>query len=346
MKAALLTGMKQIEVRETTPPLAPEDGLVLQVKACGVCGSDLRRWKEGPTLETSPMIPGHEIAGIVVSVGKMLKGYKEGDQLAVAPDIHCGRCFYCRHGLYNLCDDLHLVGITPGYPGGFAEQMALTGEVLVNGIVHPIPHGMSFSHAALAEPLSSVLAAHEKIGTGLEDTILILGGGPIGCLHIAVAKERGARVILSEPSPIRRSLAERFHPDCILDPSQEDVATKVRMLTGGRGADAVICANPAAACQAQAVDTVRKGGKVVLFGGLPKANPMTTLDGNRIHYGEICVIGSFSYHPSFHELALEVIGRGSIPADSVITHLFPLDEAGLAFETASQGDALKVMVTM
>jgi L-iditol 2-dehydrogenase len=238
------------------------------------------------------------------------------------------------------------VGVTPGYPGGFAEQLALPGEVLMNGIVHLMPPGMSFTHAALSEPLSSVLAAHEKIGTDLEDTLLILGGGPIGCLHIAIAKERGARVILSEPNPIRRRLAEPFHPDFILDPSQVDVAGEVRLLTGGRGADAVICANPVAACQAQAVDTVRKGGKVVLFGGLPKASPMTTLDGNRIHYGEICVVGSFSYRPSFHELALEVIRRGSIQADLVITHLFSLDQASLAFEAASQGEALKVMLTM
>ncbi len=267
MKAAFLTGVKQLEVREIPAPEVPEDGLVLQVKACGVCGSDLRRWREGLAPGTDPFIPGHEIGGVVVAVGKRVKAYKEGDKLAVAPDVHCGKCYYCHRGLYNLCDDLHFLGVTPGYPGGFSENMALTGEVLANGAVHPMPEGMSFPLAALAEPLSSVLAAHEKIDTSLGDTVLVMGGGPIGCLHLCVAKARGAKVVLSEPSPVRRALAASFDPDAIIDPSLEDVTSQVRAMTGGRGADSVICANPLATCQALAVETVRKGGRVVLFGG-------------------------------------------------------------------------------
>ena len=124
-----------------------------------------------------------------------------------------------------------------------------------------------------------------------------MGGGPIGCLHIAVAKARGARVILSEPSPVRREMARIFRPDLILDPATQDVVAMVREATEGRGADSAVCANPVAASQTQAVNLVRKRGKVILFGGLPKANPMTTFDGNRIHYGEIEVVGSFLHIP-------------------------------------------------
>ena len=344
MKAAFLVGAGRFEIREIPQLFAPEDGLVLEVRACGVCGSDLRRWREGPLPGSGDVIAGHEIAGIVLTVGSRVKDYKPGDRLAVAPDVHCGRCYFCKRGLYNLCDDIHLIGISPGYPGGFAEQMVLTAEILNLGIVHLIPAELSFREAAFAEPLSSVLAAHAKANTNLEDTVLIMGAGPIGCLHIVVAKARGARVILSEPHETRREWAKMFGPDQVLNPLQEDVVSQVRRFTGNLGADIVICANPIAETQKQAVEAVRKGGRVILFGGLPKANPMTTLNANLIHYGEINVVGAFSYHPSYHQQALEVIRRGLVPVEQLITHTFPLEQINEAFSMASQGEALKVMI--
>jgi L-iditol 2-dehydrogenase len=345
MKAAYLIGKMQFEIREVADPATPDDGLVLKVDSCGVCGSDLRRWKEGP-INNEPTIPGHEIGGVVESVGPACKGYVVGDRLAIAPDVHCGRCYYCRRGLYNLCDNLRFLGITPGWPGGLAEKMPLDGNVLANGIVHPVPAGMSLETASLAEPCSSVLAAHQHAQTGPDDTVLVMGGGPIGCLHIAVAHARGARVILSEPAPVRRDLAVPFAPEAVIDPSRDDVIARVKELTGGLGADIVICANPVAATQTQAIEVVRKRGRVVLFGGLPKANPMTSLDGNRIHYNEIQVVGAFSYHPVMHELALEWLQRGQIPAEKIITRVLPLDQVAEAFEMTASGNALKVIVKM
>ena len=342
MKAAFLVGAKQFEVREAPDPAVPEDGLVLQVGACGVCGSDLRRWREGPPPGVDDIIPGHELAGVVLAVGPQVSRYAPGDRLAIAPDVHCGHCYYCERGMYNLCDDLRLVGITPGYPGGFAEQVALTGDILVNGIVHPMPEGMPFAAGALAETLSSVLAAHQKAATGLADTVVIMGAGPIGCLHIAVAKARGAQVIVSDPNEERRDIARNFEPDLVTDP--EELPGQVERLTGGLGADIVICANPVAACQTQAVELVRKAGRVVLFGGLPKSQPMTTMDGNKIHYGEVEVVGAFSYHPTTHELALEALNRGLVPVEQMITHTFPLDKIDEAFQTANSGAGLKVLV--
>ncbi|NJN99477.1 MAG: zinc-binding dehydrogenase [Anaerolineales bacterium] len=174
---------------------------------------------------------------------------------------------------------------------------------------------------------------------------MVMGGGPIGCLHIALSKARGARVIVSEPNEPRREIAQRFGPDSIIDPFNQDLAAHVREQTDGVGADIVICANPVAATQTQAVEIVRKAGRVILFGGLPKANPMTTLDGNRIHYGEIEVVGAFSYHPTHHELALKLLNRQAIPAERLITHTLPLDNISQAFELAASGEALKVIVT-
>lgn len=346
MKAAFLIGPQQLELRDVPAPTCPADGLVLAVEACGVCGSDLRRWRQGSSHGQVDIVPGHEIAGIVVEVGPHVQGYAVGDRLAVAPDIHCGRCYYCRRGMYNLCDELHFLGVTAGYPGGFAERVLLTHEVLVNGIVHHMPPELSCIEGALAEPCSSVLAAHHKAGASLDDTVLVIGAGPIGCLHIVVARARGARVIVSQTSAPRRELARRFGPQAVIDPRSEDLCERVLALTGGLGADIVICANPVAETQAQAVQVVRKGGRVVLFGGLPKANPMTTLDGNRIHYGEIEVVGGFSYHPRFHRLALDMMQRGLLSADLVVTHTFPLDDIHAAFEIAASGQGLKVMVTI
>jgi L-iditol 2-dehydrogenase len=344
MKAAYLVGPKKFELRDVPDPAIPEDGLVLEVKACGICGSDLRRWAEGPPEGSGGVIPGHEAAGVVIAVGSKCSKFNIEDRLAVAPDIHCGKCWYCRRELVNLCDNLRLLGITAGVPGGFAEKLSLSGEVLLNGVVTRIPDGLTFEHAAVSEPCTSVLACHTKINTGMGETIVVMGGGPIGCIHIGVAKSRGASVILSEPSAPRRKLAERFHPDLVVDPLTEDLQRKVRAFTDGIGADAVICANPVAETQKHAVEIVRKGGKVVLFGGLPKRNPLTTLDGNRIHYGEIEVIGSFSYNPAIHAKALNLLHDKILPADQLITHRFSLEAIGAAFETASGGDALKVLI--
>jgi L-iditol 2-dehydrogenase len=344
MKAAILTGPRTFEVREVPTPSAPADGLVLKVEACGVCGSDLRRWREGPPAGVTDMIPGHEVSGVVVEVGPQVQGYAVGDRLAIAPDIHCGHCWYCRRGQYNLCDSIRLLGITPGYPGGFAERMVLSGEVLRNGIVHPVPPDLSDEFAAMAEPCSSVLASHAKAQTGIDDRVVIIGAGPIGCLHVAVAKARGAATCIIDVSAQRLEMSQRFEPDLSLDGNAPDLVQQVRNWTGGLGADVVICANPVASTQTQAIQMARKGGRVVLFGGLPKANPMTSLDGNLIHYGEIEVVGAFSYHPTAHSSALDLFQRGVIPVDLLITHRFSLDDVGKAFATADSGEGLKAVV--
>ncbi len=344
MKSAFLVGPQHIELRDVPEPVVPDDGLILRTEACGVCGSDLRRWREGPPQGADSLVQGHELAGTALEVGREVNRYAPGDRLAIAPDIHCGHCYYCRRGMYNLCDNLRLLGITPGYPGGFAEKVLLTGEVLANGIVNRMPEGMSFAEGALAETLSSVLSSHNAAGTSPEHTVLVMGAGPIGCLHIAVAKSRGAAVFVSEPSETRREVAQRFGPEAVIDPFNEDVVAVTRQLTDGLGAHIVICANPIVATQTQAVEAVRKAGRVILFGGLPKANPMTTLDSNKIHYGEVEVVGAFSYHPATHEMALTMLSRKLIPAEKLITHTMSLAEVAEAFEIAASGDGLKVII--
>jgi len=344
MRAAYIVGEENIQIREVPEPVVPPLGIKISVSACGICGSDLRRWREGQHDEAVPLIAGHEIAGVVIEIGAGTDGFQIGDRVAVAPDIHCGKCYYCQHDMYNLCANLNLLGITPGFDGGFAEFMVLTSEVITGGIVHKIPDCVSDVEASLAEPLSSVLAAPEAAGVSLGDTVVVMGGGPIGCLHICVAKARGARVILSEPSAARRRLATDFDPELVIDPSSQDPVQEVFRVTDGLGADMAICANPVASTHSQALQLVRKRGTVVLFGGLPKSNPETTLDGNILHYDEKKVIGTFSYHPGFHQKALELIGSGLIRTDRIVTHKYSLEKIDQAFQAAVGGEALKVMV--
>jgi L-iditol 2-dehydrogenase len=343
VRAAQLTGPETIELVDLPVPECPDDGVLLAVRACGVCGSDLRRWKEGPAAG-AVTVPGHEFAGEVVEVGARVGDYAVGDHLAVAPDVHCLRCWYCSVGLYNLCDDMTMIGITPGFDGGLAEYCVLPAHALAGGTIHRMPASLSWRQGALGEPLSSVQACHQDIGTTLGDTVLVMGAGPIGCLHTAIAHLRGARVILSEPNPWRREMAAPFAPELLLDPTTQDVVAEVRAFTEGLGADSAICANPVAATHQQALEAVRKKGAVVLFGGLPKAAPMTELDANRIHYDEIRVIGSFSYHPDYHLRALRLLERGQIDPDSIITHTYALAEVEEVFRTLAAGEALKIMV--
>jgi len=344
MRAAFLTSPRTLELREVPDPDVPSDGLVVETRACGICGSDLRRWKEGLPPGSESVVPGHEAAGIVAKVGRRCSSFTVGDRVAIAPDIHCGQCYYCRREMYNLCDHLKFIGVTPGYPGGFAEQMVLTGEILENGIVNKMPEGLSFKHAAVSELCNSVLATHERAGTGAGDTVVVIGAGPAGCLHVSVAKGRDAKVVVLEIAEARRKMVQRFDPDLVMDASSRNVVADVRQFANGVGADIVVCANPVAQTQALGVEIVRKGGKVFLFGGLPKANPMTTLDGNRIHYGEIEVIGAFSYQPRFHKLALDLLADGKLPAGLLITHTFELDKINQAYQTAASGEALKVII--
>ncbi len=343
MKAAFYAAPMKIEVRDLPEPATPVDGVKIKVTASAVCGSDLRRWREGPAPDVEPVVPGHETVGVVIEVGRACGGFKIGDRLAIGPDVHCGTCWYCEHGMFNLCDHLVLYGITPGRHGGLAERMVLSKELLTRGIWHFVAESLSDEAASLSEPCSSVIACHQENGTTLGDLVVVMGAGPIGCLHTVIAKAHGARVIVSEPNPIRRKIAEQFEPEAIVDPTVEDLRRAV-LRRKSVGADKVICANPVAATQQQGVEIVRKGGKVILFGGLPKAAPLTTLDANRIHYHQIEVVGSFSYHPVHHAQALDFLQRGVIPAEKIINAVYPLDQVQAAFEAAADGRALKVVI--
>lgn len=343
MQAAVFRGPGKITVEETPPPSLEPDGLILRVEACGICGSDLRTLQHGMRFDREWQILGHEIAGVVAEVGSRIEGYRVGDRLAVAADIHCGHCYYCRRALYNLCEAWRLIGAH--YPGGMAEYMALPADILQRGIVHRTPDGLSSVHATLAEPAASVLASQHEAGVEPGDVVAVIGSGPMGCLHVQVARARGARPLLIGRRAERLQVAEGLGAWQLLDSSQVDPVATVRAMTDGRGADVAIVACSSRQAQAQAVDMVRKRGRVLVFGGLPREDPITHLDSNRIHYHELRIYGTFSYHPSYHQVALDMLAHGQIEAGKIVTATYPLERVKEAFEAAHSASQLKVVIT-
>jgi len=341
MKAAVFRKPLTMEIAEV--PLAPcgPGDLIIRIHACGICGSDVRNFKNGLRADVGEQIMGHEFTGTVWEAGPEVSGFVPGDRVAAAPDVSCGECYYCRQGLVNLCDSHRMLGTH--WPGGFAEFIHIPAFVLKRGMIHHIPEGVSLEEAALSEPAASVIACQENAGVSLGDTVVIFGTGPIGCLQTEIARARGAsRIILVGRR--RLALAEPFGADHLLSVLEDDPVRAVREITGGLGADVAICANPAPETQQMAVESVRKRGKVVLFGGLPKSDPMTSLNSNTIHYGEITVMGAFSYKAETHKKALRAIRDGQIHPEKYISRILPLERITEGFQEAMEGRCLKVLI--
>jgi len=230
------------------------------------------------------------------------------------------------------------------WPGGFAEYVHIPEFVLRRGFIHHVPEGLSLEEACLSEPASSVIASQERANLGLGDSILILGDGPIGCLHIETARANGASKIIISGRMRRKKLVESFEPDLYIDAKTEDVADDTREFTGGLGVDLAVCANPVTDTQEQAVESVRKRGRVVLFGGVPKTGPMTSLNSNIIHYDELEIVGAFSYEPRHHIKALEAIRTKALHAEKYFNKTVNLENIVEGIMAAKSGKVLKVLV--
>ena len=342
MNAVVYRDVEQLELCRLPIPECPNDGLLVKIYACGICGGDVRNYHNGLKGGIKNQIIGHEISGEVIKTGKSARRFKKGDRVAIAPDVSCGSCWYCRKGMVNLCDNHLMLGTH--FPGGFAQYISLHGDILSRGFVEPIPDEMPWEYAAFAETVSAVLACQKKINVSLGDSVLIIGDGPVGCLHIEAARARGASLVMLAGLD-RLSLAEKFDPDLLLDNRYPAAVNKsVLEKTGGIGADHVILAVPSVRPQAQALELVRKGGVVVIYGGVPKNAAETLLDSNLIHYREITVTGSFSYPSSGLADALSAIHAGKIRPDRYIGARIPLSHVVEGMEMIENGQSLKVVI--
>jgi len=344
MKAAIYENLDTMTVREVPMPVCDDNSVLVRVKACAVCGSDIRIFHSGNTRVHPPQILGHEISGEVVEAGKHVSKFKTGDRVAVGADVPCGECAFCRAGIGNNCQINYAMGYQ--FAGGFAKYVLLNQTVVNYGPVQTLPDNVSFNEAALAEPLGCVLNALDLAPIKLNDVVALIGAGPIGMMLCEVAKAMGAsKVILINRSMPRLEIARKIGvADIYVCSKDEDAIARVLAETGGLGADVIFTSCPSPQAQADALHMAKNRAKVNFFGGLPKDASKVTLDTNIIHYKELFISGAHGAMPIHHQRAVELIADGRINVKKFITHTFPLDDILAAFKTAEDHNGLRVVV--
>ena len=342
MKAAILYAPNDMRLAAAADPVVKPGDLVLRVRAATICGTDIRVYRGRKTAGIRyPSVIGHEFSGEIVASGGAV-GLAEGMRVGVCPAIPCGRCAQCLRGRENLCPDLQAIGYE--IDGAFAEFIRIPARAVELGNVHVLPDHVTDEEAALIEPLACVLNGQNKVAVQQGDRVVILGAGPIGTLHVKLARLRGAaRVIVSEPNEARRAAALEAGADVVIDPTAADLRAAVRAETRGQGADVVICAIGIPALAAQAIGLAAKGGRVSLFAGFTKGDT-GALDINAIHYEELQVTGSFGLSRRDYEDALHMVADGRIDLRGMVTHRYGLTEVAAAFAMAEGGAAMKVAI--
>lgn len=343
MKALVLEGKEDVKLKDIKTPVCSPKGVIMKVKACGICGGDVRTYINGFRMDTDNKIMGHELTGEVIEVGKEHNKYKIGDRLSLAAEIHCYECYYCKNEMQYLCNDLKILG--KHVAGGFAEYFHLTEEIIEKGVVNRIPENLGYIEAALSEPLCSVLSTQKGLEIGKGKSVLVIGAGPIGCLHAEIAKLNGADLVLiSQRSSTRLELAKDIlQIDGFIHSRKENVRERVLEFTDGMGVDMVIVAAPAPEAIEKSIYYVKKGGIVDIFGGVPKDRSKITFDSNKIHYDTLRIVGSFSYHPDTHQKALTLLANNEIDPHKFIT-VKHMDEFEEAIKGIKEGKYLKVIL--
>lgn len=318
----------------------------IRVRNCSTCGTDVKIRANGHVNISRVTTMGHEIAGEVVEVGaEALGGFGIGDRVQVIAAVPCGDCHECRKGWMAVCQNQTSVGYQ--YDGGFAEYMIVPEQVLKVDGLNLIPDGVGFDEASAVEPFACAINAQEQLGIEEGDTVVIFGAGPIGCMHVRIARgvHKVGRVIMVDINADRLAMsADAVAPDVTIDASSVDPVAEVLRLTDGRGADVVITATPANVNQEQAIAMAARNGRISFFGGLPKTNPTITCDSNLVHYRQLHIHGANGSAPAHHRAALDHIASGRIPVRDLITRRVPLAEALTAFDIVAKGEAIKVTV--
>ena len=343
MKAAIINAPGDFGIYDKEIPKCPSGGMLLKVLACGLCGSDLRTLRSGHHRVKLPFTVGHETSAVIAELGKNYEGpFRIGDKLAVSPLVYCGKCDFCREGKYEFCNDYR--EIAQHWEGGFAEYLAIPEQAVRLGTIQEIPENIDPVHATLVEPLSSCVNAQETGNVSLGDTVVIIGAGPIGTFHVELARARGAsKIIVADISTERLNLMEEYAPDELINAAEKSVVDEVLRLTSGYGADVIITANSVPETQIQAVEMAKKGGRILLFGGLPTNNSAPDVDMNLIHYNALHLIGTTIFAPRHNRMALQLIASGRVSAEKFISHVFPLEKFVEGANLALEGKARKVV---
>lgn len=344
MKAAVYLGKEQLPVLDVADPVLEEGEMLLEIDACSVCGTDLRTFRHGDRKIVPPRILGHEFCGRVVESRAPDSDIRVGDRVVMYIVLVHGNDRYVEMGRENLTP--HRTTMSYHHDGAFAPRMKVPALAVRKGNLFRVADDRTSEVMSLAEPLGCCMNAHSRLGIGLKDTVAVIGAGPIGIMHAALARLQGAqKVFVLDNNPARLAMAERFDIDGTFlvrpDGSHREA---VREATDGFGPDVVVVAVSAASAQNDALDLAARGGRINFFAGLPKSDPIAALDVNHIHYKELLISGSYSEKKSDFQAAFALLHSGRFPADRIITHHLPLARIGEAFPLMESGEALKVCI--
>jgi L-iditol 2-dehydrogenase len=344
MRVARFYAPGDIRLEDADEPGPGPEEVKIRVRQCSTCGTDVKIFNHGHHHLVPPRVIGHEIAGEIVEAGAAVDGWAAGDKVQVIAAIPCGTCAECTRGRMTVCPNQTSMGYH--YDGGFAEYMVVPKAVLAVDGLNRIPDGIDFAEASVAEPLACVVNGQEIAGVGRGDDVVVVGAGPIGCLHVRLARAHGARrVFLVELNRSRLDMsAAAVAPDAAVCAAEVDAIDEVRKLTDGRGVDVVITAAASGQAQMDALQMAARSGRISFFGGLPKDKPTITLDSNLVHYREITIFGANGSSPAHNKKALELIASGQVPVGDLITHRLRLSQLHEAIDLVASGGAIKVTI--
>ncbi len=344
MKVVRFHAPGDVRIEEAAEPTPGTADVKIRVRNCSTCGTDVKILRFGHHHIVPPRVMGHEIAGEVVEVGAEVQGWQPGDRVQVIAAIPCGECRECRLGRMTVCPNQESIGYH--YEGGFAEFMVVPAKVLRVDGLNRVPDEVGFAEASVTEPLACVLNGQMLARVAEGDDVVVMGAGPIGCLHVRLARARDAsRVFLVDLNADRLGMAAALvAPDASVCASEVDVVDEISKLTEGRGADVVITAAASGRAQEQALHMAARQGRISFFGGLPKDNPMIALDSNLVHYSELTIVGANGSSPAHNAQALQLIASGAVPVADLITYRLTLDDTLAAFDIVARGEAIKVTI--
>ena len=348
MRAVVYRGVNDMRVETVPVPAIGPGELLIRIATCGICGTDLKKIHSGS--HSAPRIFGHEMAGTIAAVGAGVTGYAVGDRVMTFHHVPCGKCYYCRKQTPAQCPLYKKTGVTAGFDpsgGGFAEYIRVMDFVVANRGVVRIPDGVPFEQAAFVEPVNTVLKGVKLLNLASDDTVLVIGQGPIGLMHAVLASRIGAKVLTSDLYPERHAIAAKFglrHP---IHAGDENVVERVLAETEGRGADAVVLAVGGTALVRTAMDAARPGGKVMLFAQTQHGE--VTIDPAAVCVDEKTLLGSYSSSfPILDEVTDLVFDgyRNGFDLTQLISHRFSIEDAVPAIEVAShpKADSMKIMI--
>ena len=341
MRALLLSEYKTLSVVEMPTPEIGDDDVLVRVRACGICGSDIHGYDGSTGRRIPPLVMGHEAAGVVERVGRGVQGFASGERVSFDSTVSCGACHFCRRGQINLCDNRTVLGVSCGdyrRHGAFAEYVAVPSRIL-----YKLPDSLPFERAALIESVSIAVHAVSRHVPKPDDTVVVVGSGMIGLLVIQVLKAKGARNIIAvDVDPGKLALAQRMGATRTLNPKEHDVPAAVRDVTGGRGADVSIEVVGHGETVLSAIRSLRKGGTVVLVGNL---SPSVELPLQEVVSREISVLGSCASSGEIPE-CIDLLARGVVDVDPIISLKAPLDDGPALFARLYDGDKslMKVII--